>query len=218
MPSRYLDSGRYIDSGAPDIIAFAAKATRGADTQRDKAIRIFEAVRDGISYDPYSVSLDPEDYVASAVSRRKSAYCVQKAILLTAIARAAGIPAAVGFADVKNHLSSPKLLDLMGSDVFFYHGYTALYLDERWIKVTPAFNQSLCERFGVRPLVFDGENDALFHEYDMNDRLHMEYLRDRGSFVEPPMDDILRSLVENYPRLAAFASKPRDAAFRDHTF
>ncbi len=204
--SRYLQPGHYIDSQSPEVITFADAATFGAISNREKAIALFEAVRDRIWYDPYSVMLDPDDYRASVISRQAAAFCVPKAILLAASARAVGIPAAVGFADVKNHLSSTKLRDLMQSEVFTYHGYAELYVNDRWLKVTPTFNRELCARFGVRPLVFDGATDALFHEYDLQNRQRMEYVRDRGSFAEPPVDDILRDFHKNYPRLMQYVS------------
>jgi len=65
----------------------------------------------------------------------------------------AGIPARLGFCDVKNHLTSEKLLRVLkGVDLFVWHGYVELHIDGRAIKVTPAFNAALCARFGVPPL------------------------------------------------------------------
>ena len=103
----------------------------------------FEAVRDGIRYDPYTFELSPDAYRASVVAGAESAFCVPKAILLTACLRAVGIPAALGFADVRNHLNTPKLTELMQTDLFIYHGYVQLWLDGRPYKVTPAFNMEL---------------------------------------------------------------------------
>lgn len=73
---------------------------------------------------------------------------------------AAGIPARLGFADVKNHLATPRLTDLNGGDVFHWHAYTDLHLEGRWVKATPAFDLALCERFGVLPLEFDASGSA----------------------------------------------------------
>src|SRR5215470_17689442 len=53
-----------------------------------------------------------------------------------------------------------------------------LHLDGRWVKATPLFDRALCERFGVRPLEFDGRADSLFHAFDAAGRRHMEYVRD----------------------------------------
>jgi hypothetical protein len=89
----------------------------------------------------------------------------------------------------------------MGTDTFYYHGYTELYLRGKWVKATPAFNASLCEKFGVRPLEFDGAADSLFHPYDRQGRRHMEYLRDRGSHADVPAADIQATFARYYPGL-----------------
>ncbi|WP_419913143.1 transglutaminase-like domain-containing protein [Hoeflea sp.] len=208
----YLQPTHYIDSDSEAIGSFVRKALDGPDALSDtqKAVRLFYAVRDDIRYDPYAFSVRPQDYVASQITGFQSAYCVPKAILLTACLRAVGIPAAVGFADVRNHLNSPKLAELMQSDLFIYHGYVQHWLGDRTFKVTPAFNKELCDRFGVKPLEFDGTGNALFHEFDQQNRRHMEYVRDRGVYREVPMEQILSDFREFYPRLAAYAATQGD--------
>ncbi len=213
QPGEYLRPTSFIDSGDAAIRQFVA-ATLGEATQlsaTEKAIRLFDAVRDQIRYDPFSFSVAPEDYRASRIVRRPSNWCVPKAILLTAVLRAAGIPAAVGFADVRNHLNSSKLADLMETDLFIYHGYVALWLDGKMRKATPAFNRELCQRFGVKELIFDGRNDALFHEFDQANRRHMEYVNDRGWFLEPPVEQLLADFRQAYPRFWQMGSKPAAA-------
>jgi len=120
--------------------------------------------------------------------------------LLAACARAVEIPARVGYADVKNHLTTPELTAKMGTDLFVYHGFTELLLDGKWVKATPAFNLGLCKRFRVKPLEFDGREDSIFHPFDEDNRRHMEYVADRGSFADVPADDIKRVFSETYPR------------------
>jgi len=199
----YLEPTNYVDSDHPAVQALAQKYLQAAesDAPEARAIALFEGVRDGFRYDPYLVTLDPDTYRASHVAGQSASYCVPKAILLTALARAAGIPAAAGFADVRNHLNSPKLRAVMGTDLFIYHGYSALWLEDRFVKVTPAFNIELCERFGVKPLSFDGQNDALFHEFDTSNRRHMEYVNDRGIFVDPPIELMLGEFDATYPAM-----------------
>ena len=136
---------------------------------------------------------------ASAVLERRSAYCVPKAVLLTAAARAAGIPARLGFADVRNHLQSERLEAVMQTDLFVFHGYSALWIDGRWVKASPAFNAELCARFGVAPLDFDGRIDALLHAFTGDGRRHMEYVRDRGLRQDLPLDEILTAFAQHYP-------------------
>jgi transglutaminase-like putative cysteine protease len=165
-------------------------------------VALFYAVRDGIRYDPYTMCDDPETYRASAVLKSGVSYCIPKSVLLVAAARAVGLTARLGFADVRNHLNTEKLRERMGeSDLFVYHGYAEFLLDGRWVKVTSAFNIELCERFGVMPLEFDGEHDALLHPFTADGRHHMEYVRDRGTFDDLPLDEIIAEFRATYPRM-----------------
>lgn len=195
----YLRPTHFIESQHPEVKAFARQRSGDAASDREKAVRLFYAVRDEIRYDPYAASLDPEVFQASYTLRRGKNFCVPKAILLAAAARTLGIPARLGFADVRNHLATERLLALMGTDVFVFHGYTELHLDGRWVKATPTFNIRLCEKFGVKPLDFDGEHDAIFHPYDRDGKRHMEYLRERGAFADLPLTEMLEALREAYP-------------------
>ncbi len=200
-PSDYLAPTAFIDSDHPAVVAYAEKAAAGAADEIERAVRLYYAVRDDILYDPYVPLTDPEQYRASSVLAAGRGYCVSKAVLLTAVARAVGLPARLGFADVRNHLCTPRLRELMGTDVFVYHGICELHLDGRWVKATPAFNLALCEKFGVLPLEFDGREDSIFHPFDRKGRRHMEYIRDRGSFADVPFEEIVAELRTAYPRL-----------------
>ncbi len=199
--ARWLAPGRFVECDAPSVVAFAARATAGAVDPVERAVRLFYAVRDGIRYDPYGASDRAEDYRASAIVGRPTGFCIPKAILLTAVARAAGIPARLGFADVRNHFQSEKLRARMGTDLFVFHGYAELWLEGRWLKATPAFNVELCERFGVPPLEFDGRSDALFQPYDAAGRRSMEYVRERGTFDDLPFDEMVAAFREHYAGL-----------------
>lgn len=216
--AKFLAPTHYVDCDAPAIRDFVSRVAGNKKDQSaaEKAILLFNAVRDQIRYDPYAVSLSEADYRASQILKMPSAFCVPKAIVLTAAMRAAGIPAAIGFADVRNHLNSPKLTELMGTDLFIYHGYVALWLDGKMFKVTPAFNMELCERFGVRPLIFDGTVDALFHEFDASDHRHMEYVNDRGWFAAPPISKMLEDFRVAYPALVTLNTG--GASIDDATF
>jgi transglutaminase-like putative cysteine protease len=206
--SEYLSAGRYIDSAHPAVQAFSRKNAAGGSV-REKAVSLYYAVRDQIRYNPFLDFSDTEVFRASAVLGSGQGFCVGKASLLAACARAAGIEARLGFADVKNHLTTPRLAETMGSDLFVYHGYTDLRIDGKWVKATPAFNLALCTRFRVKPLEFDGRADSIFHPFDEDDRRHMEYLRDRGVFADVPVDEIQREFRAAYPK---FYSLGADAA------
>lgn len=206
----YLRATDFIDSEDPLVMDFAHTNTNPDDDDVDKAIKLYYAVRDQIRYDPYLFSLKADTYRASDVLHEGAAFCVPKAILMCAAARALHIPAAVGFADVRNHLNTEKLQRLMGTDVFIYHGYTALYLNENWVKATPAFNIELCQRFGVAALEFDGKNHAMLHEFDGSNRRHMEYLRDHGWFAEFPFDTVAAAFRETYPQFSQLNQDKED--------
>jgi transglutaminase-like putative cysteine protease len=216
--SECLASTGFVDSSSSEVRDFVARNLKGASdlSPTDKAIRLFDAVRDRIRYNPFDIGTTADEYRASRIAAKPSNYCVPKAILLTATLRAVGIPAAVGFADVRNHLNSQKLAELMGTDLFIYHGYVVVWLDGQQFKVTPAFNTEMCERFGVKQLIFDGKSDALFHEFDANSQRHMEYVNDRGWFADPPIEQLLRDFRAAYPKLwqSSIDRTPvRDAVF-----
>jgi transglutaminase-like putative cysteine protease len=195
----YLQPGRFVDSAHPKVIEFARAHGRGADA-RERGVALYYAVRDQIRYNPFQNFLLDESYRGSVCIERLMGWCVSKAALLAGCARAIGIPARVAFADVKNHLTTPELTAKMGTDLFVFHGYSELHLDGRWVKATPAFNLSLCTKFRVKPLEFDGRTDSIFHPFDEDNRRHMEYLRDRGAFADVPADEIKRVFSETYPR------------------
>jgi transglutaminase-like putative cysteine protease len=209
----HLAPTAFIDGDHPVVAEFARDATAGSADGPERLRRLFAAVRDQIRYDPYSASANPDDYRASNAIRRGTAYCIPKAVVLTAAARSLGIPARLGFADVRNHLQSERLLKRMGSDVFVYHGYSELFVDGAWRKATPAFNASLCERFGVAPLEFDGTEDALLHPFTGDGSRHMEYVNDRGVYADLPFDEIITALTLAYRDLISSTEPVDDAAF-----
>lgn len=206
-----LAPGRFVDSDHPEVVAFAREVVSGATNDRERASRLFTAVRERIRYDPYTITVDPDEYKASTLLQRDRAYCIPKAVLLCAVARAAGLPARLGFADVKNHLASPKLLAMLGSDLFAWHGYVELWVEGKPVKATPAFNASLCAKFGVPPLECDGVNDAMLQSFDGQGRKYMEYVGDRGLYLDLPLEEILTTFRTLYGN-----AKPpdHDEAFR----
>lgn len=208
-----LSPTTFLDCDHETVRSYAAKAGGAPKDPVAVAERLFYAVRDGIRYDPYQVSRDPSAYRASTIAECESNWCVPKSVLLAASARARGIPARLGFADVINHLTSDKLSANMGTDLFAWHGYAELWLGDRWVKLSCAFNIELCERFGVQALEFDPVHGALMHPYDSNGRRHMEYVHERGSYNDLPLQAIFTTFAEVYPSMTASGSD-RDEAFQ----
>ncbi|MCK5311377.1 MAG: transglutaminase domain-containing protein [Desulfobacteraceae bacterium] len=197
--NKYFEPTYFIDSDSSIIKTFAKEVCQNEVDPVKKAIKLYYAVRDGIKYDPYSMEDSRSSMVASTILQRKFGYCVAKAVVLTALARSQQIPVRLGFADVKNHINSERLKALMETDLFVYHGFVELYLNEKWVKATPAFDLSLCEKAFIKPLEFDGTFDSIFHEFNTKGSKHMEYVKDHGHFADLPYDRIMKAGKEHYP-------------------
>jgi transglutaminase-like putative cysteine protease len=187
-----------IDSDHESVQSFAHQFNGHSTSTVEQAIALYYAVRDEIRYNPYLYNLTAKDHKASVTLKKKASWCVPKAILLTACCRAIGIPARIGFADVRNHLSTKRMRALMKTDVFGWHGYALLYLNETWVKATPAFNRELCEKFQLKPLDFDGRHDSIYHPFDLKGNQHMEYVRYRGEYDDLPLEEMRESVLQLY--------------------
>ena len=199
------EPNRHLDADHPRIVALAAELGGDDPDPRAVAVRLFHAVRDRLRYNPWQVALTDEGYRASEIATRdvqRGGHCIDKAMLLAALARARGIPARLHFADVRNHIGTAKLERLLGTDRLVYHGYAELWLGQRWVAATPAFDAPLCHRLGVEPLSFDGERDAVF-DHGAGGRRFMEYLEDHGSWAEVPVAAMVEAWRRHYPAVRA---------------
>lgn len=161
--------------------------------------RWYHFVRDAIRYDPFAIQLTAEANSASRTLENHYGHCVAKSILLVAGFRALGIPARLGLARVRNHLATSSLEARLGTDVLTPHGYAAFWNGDRWVKCTPVFNRSLCERLGTQPLEWDFHEDVLFQPLGTEGSAFMEYLEDYGLHAEVPMAFIREQLELLYP-------------------
>ena len=195
----YIQPTEILNSDHPDVISFAESVAKIANEDPIQvAVQLYYAVRDGIRYNPYVSFHRPEDYRASNILKWGRSYCVGKAALLCALARARKIPCRIGFATVRNHLASQKLIDYLGSDRFVYHGYVEFWLNRTWVKATPAFNAELCELHHVDPLEFDGYSDSIYQSYNRDNKLYMEYVAFHGTYADIPVVTIVKAWKEAY--------------------
>lgn len=195
---KYLQPSPTIDFNHRVVQEFIKKYADKKDNLIKQSVSLYYAVRDNIRYDPYSLNLTVEGLRASTTLINGRGWCVAKSILLAACCRSIGVPARLGFADVRNHLSTERLREQMKTDVFYWHGYTSIYLNDKWVKATSAFNIELCNKFKLRVLDFDGSADSLYHPFDLDGNLHMEYIQDRGCFDDVPIDAITETFVKEY--------------------
>jgi transglutaminase-like putative cysteine protease len=195
----YLSENEFIDFGHQAIRHFTEKHILPQADAKTNALRLYYAVRDGFLYNPHKVSNRREDFVASKQVQQSEGHCIDKANILAACARAIGVPARLGFANVTNHIGTEKLEKILGTNVLVFHGYAELWIEGKWVKATPAFNESLCRKLKVAPLEFDGENDSVFQEYSQEGHKFMEYLHDYGTFHTLPFELMIAEWNKHYP-------------------
>jgi transglutaminase-like putative cysteine protease len=198
---QYLTPTKFVDSDNPEVIAYTHKIIGDSTDPVEQAVKLYNAIRDGFLYNPFEVNLSDQGLKASDVLRRGYGYCVEKANLLAACARVLGIPSRFGFADVRNHVGTGRLAQVLRSDVFAFHGYAELFLEGKWVKATPAFNKTMCEKLQVKPLEFNGREDSIFQENDGPNGRFMEYLYDHGTFADIPQQYMIATLKKHYPHL-----------------
>jgi transglutaminase-like putative cysteine protease len=196
-----LDVTYFLNYDDSSVREFAQKHTEGLTSPKAQAVKLFEVVRDRFAYDPYNINLQKKAMRASEILKRDSAYCNEKAIVLASALRYLGIPARLYFGNVRNHIATEKLQNLLGTDVMAFHGCVEIWLNGKWLKATPAFNASLCHRLGVEPLVFDGEEDAIFQQFSKDGRRFMDYIEIHGSFDDMPYDLFVAELKKQYGHL-----------------
>jgi transglutaminase-like putative cysteine protease len=207
----YLQPTPTVQCRHPEIVAYAEERSKGAKNDVQKAVKLYYAVRDEIRYDPYCAVLSIEGLKATRTLALGVGWCVPKAILLASCCRALGVPARLGYADVRNHLATARMRERLGTEIYHWHGYTSIHLEGKWVKATPAFNLSMCEKFGLLPLEFDGREDSIFQPFDVEGDRHMEYVRDRGEHADLPLASIQETFAEVYAHLPMDGTE-RDAA------
>ena len=215
----YLQPTEFFDFNKKLVREKALEITEGMETESEKAKALFYWVRDQIKYNMHSYNPAVKaNFKASVTLRRKNGFCVSKSIMLSTFARTIGIPARIHLVDLINHKISQKVIDFMGTNVMHYHGYSELYLNNKWVKLTPSFDQGTAIKGGFIPMVeFDGENDAVFASFDNEGRKFGEYVQDRGVHADLPLDDILSVFIEKYPKLVKLIKGQIIAPVEDKT-
>jgi transglutaminase-like putative cysteine protease len=185
----------FLDYESPPVRDFLAAAVPDPGRPaRELAVDLYYAVRDGIQYEIYGADLSRRGLTAGGVVERGRGLCIHKSVLYAACARALGIPSRLILVDVRNHVASPRLMRLLGGDVFTYHCLTRLRLDGRWVKATPVFSETLCRLYRMTPLDFDGRTDAVFQPYDDEGRSVMEIVHEHGEFDDLPYERVVEGM------------------------
>lgn len=199
--NKYLEPTAFLDFDNAAVREFAARNSGANKSAAENAVSLYYAVRDGFTYNPYTLDLRREGLKASNLVTRKSGYCIEKAILLAASARAVGIPSRLSFYNVKNHIATGRIEKILGTNVLVFHGAAEMFLNGKWLKTTPAFNRRLCEKLNVATLEFDGTADSIFQQFDESGAVFMDYLFDYGDFTDFPYELALSEMRRHYPHI-----------------
>ncbi|MFD2765547.1 transglutaminase-like domain-containing protein [Micromonospora eburnea] len=201
-----LEPTEFLDHDSAVVREFVARTLPDGGTgmtPTERAIALYYAVRDGIHYEVYGADLSRHGLKASSTITRGMGFCVHKSIVYAAAMRSVGVPSRIYYGDVRNHLASPQLEELMGGNLFTYHSLTTVLLNGRWVRATPVFNKMLCRLYQIKPLEFDGLTDSMYHPYDEEGRRHMEFVREHGEFDDVPYDMVVDGIRANHPKLFA---------------
>ena len=209
---QYLQETYYLDYNNPEFETYLKDFPINL-SPKETAIALYFKVRDGFIYDPYRLDLRKESLKASVMLKKSRGWCVEKSTLLAALARRFGIPSRMGYAIVTNHIGVEKLTDILKSKEIVFHGYVELFIDEKWVKCTPAFDHKTCMMANVDPLDWDGETDSLFQEFS-GGKQFMEYLHFYGDFDDLPKELMHAEMKKHYPHLFEQQHTGRNFYFR----
>jgi hypothetical protein len=211
--SAFLIPTETLDFQSENIQEFIFEYKDNTLSEKEKLRELYLKVRDLQLYDPYHLDLRPEALKASTILTKKRAWCVEKAILFTTCARGLGYPAKLGFAIVLNHLGADKLKEYLKRKEIVFHGYSSVFIDNTWVRCTPAFDKKICRLTGVPALNWDAENDSLFQQ-EINGGKFMEYTHHYGEFADIPFQLMESEMKTYYPHL--FSQKYDSRAFSFH--
>lgn len=196
--SAYLKPTSFIDSDHSSLQLLVEGLTAPADNNAQKISKLFYYVRDMVHYNMYTTSSAGEGYKASRIIEKGKGFCAQKAIVFTALARAAGIPSRLVLVAIRNHKAPPEVVEVMKTDIFFPHIYNQFYINSQWISAAATFDKIICDRINVAAVEFDGLSDALLPSQDLNGDPYIDYVDQYGIFADFPYDLILENMPKYY--------------------
>lgn len=68
-------------------------------------------------------------------------------------------------------------------------------MNNKWVKAAPTFDLEMCQRNRIIRVEFGGINDAKFHSRTQDGKLHIEYILDRESYEDVPLEEIRKWLT-----------------------
>lgn len=196
-PSDCLAATDYVECEHPTIRSLAARLAPPEVPEKERARRLFRFVRDEIRYE-FMAKITPAEYRATYVLEHGGGFCVQKAMLLCALGRAAGVPTALVLSDLVDRSLAPKVVSALGTNVMAHHGLNAFHLAGRWLLADASLTSEVVTRKGYRRVDFDGENDALLSATTLAGSDHAEYARFHGMYADLPFRQMVDAFAATY--------------------
>ncbi len=194
---KFLEVNYFFDFENPQIKQIVERIKNGF-SEKETAKKLFYFVRDKIPYTMITGFSEKKDYKASEILKRGRGFCIQKAVLLVAMLRCAGIPSAIAFADIVNYKIPEEVKDFLGTNYFPFHGFVVLKIENKWLKATPTFDRETCLRTGYPVVEFDGENDCTLPLYTESGEKFVEYKKFYGVSLDMPLKKILSQWEKVY--------------------
>lgn len=190
---------RFIESRHPAILARVEQLNVRALPEAQRAAALFRHVRDDVQYE-FRAKLTEEEYLASYVLEVGRGFCVQKSVLLCALARAVDLPCALVLTDLTDATLSPKVVQAIGTNTMFHHGLVAFFLGGRWLKADASLSPDVVTRKGYRRVEFDGTADALLSDTTLAGAPHATYVRFHGLYADLPFEQMLSAFAKAYEK------------------
>lgn len=176
-----------IESEHPAVVARAQELVRGLTGERERAEALFLWVRDAIAYDFTPDLRTRADWAASGTLARGRGFCQQKAVLLAALARAAGIPSAITFQRIVDHkLKDTRFEAMLPGGLITFHGLDFLWVDGAWRPADATLDAGLCARRGYRLTELWPGDAARLPLLDLAGEPHFDILLESGPFADQP--------------------------------
>ena len=160
--SLFLKPTKYIDCDNSLIVKKATELAIGCQTKEEVVQNLFEYVRDSYSNNVF------DSYVASDIFMKGGNLCYQRAILLVALCRAAGIPARLHWQKVR--IVDYRYRDGSIDDMVFIHGITGIQINGSWFLFEPVGNpakwSAWVQQEEAYEVQFQPHSDCLFKNTD----------------------------------------------------
>lgn len=161
---KYLKETRFCDCNNPQILEKAKEITKGLSSEQEKAIAVFNWVRDNIKY---RVGLWQRK--ASETLQEKEGTCTNKTNLLVTMLRSINIPSGYGVLKTKGQdYFGPVVPPILKRKISkkSSHIYSFVFLNNKWIKCDPSLDLELSLKTSYfnpqsELVVWNGKNDAL---------------------------------------------------------